>query len=66
MKEFDAVTQLVDYVPHLVQGIWMVVVFFLKYGQMSTLCDPDFKTFLTKKSKTDRPNISNIRHMCPQ
>lgn len=30
MKEFDAVTQLVDDVPHLVQGIWMVVVFFLK------------------------------------
>ena len=66
MKELDAVTQLVDDVPHLVQRIWMVVVFFLKYGQISTLRDPDFKTSLTKKSKTDRPNISNIRHMCPQ
>ena len=34
MKEFGAVTQLVDDVSHLVQWIWMVVVFFLKYGQI--------------------------------
>ena len=34
MKELDAVAQLVDDVSHLVQRIWMVVVFFLKYGQI--------------------------------
>ena len=34
MKEFGAVTQLVDDVSDLVQWIWMVIVFFLKYGRI--------------------------------
>ena len=65
MKKFDAMTQLINNVPHLVQRVWMVVVLFLKYFKILDIHDLDSK-LLTKKSKTDRPNISNIRHMCPQ